>query len=1098
MFKRKGILFYLAILWLTGNTVFAQSLPKITINLKNSTLKEFMSVVESKTSYTFMYNNLNLQETVSVEVNQADLKEVLIKALSPKKISFEITGTRIILKPIAIDTNKSATDKTVSGNVVDEKGLPMIGVSVKIKSTSRGTSTDSKGKFSLNTPNNAVLIFSYTGFLSQEIPVAGKQSISVILKEDKELLDEVIVVGYGIQKKSSMTAAITTVKTSDLENIPRPNVLSALQGRVAGLTISETSGQANANPSIQVRGVGTIDGATSPLILVDGVPTGTIGLIPVNDIESISILKDAAAAAIYGARAANGVILVTTKRGAIHDQKPIIQFNSYFGAQTLAFTPQTLTAYQYASLLNEVYTNEGKDPVFSASDMEQYKNGKVDDFHGNTDWKKEALRNVAPIVTNHLSVSGNGQLGRYYVSGEYVSQQGVIKEIDKYNRINLRANITSDINKHFQLQFLTNYIRTHNTAGSLNDMFYQIQTAAPILPVRYTDGNWGSQIFANGAYLWESGNPTKIIDQYGPVDSYWNTLNSSGSLSYTPIKDLVFKSMLTYRNSWSDSQNYNGSWFSWDPVKQAISQSGPASLNESWSKEYKYDLQFTGDYTKSFGVHNFKALVGYSQESLRSDYISAYRSNFINNSIYELNAGDAATQTNNGGADQWSFASFFGRLNYDYNGKYLFEANLRYDGSSRFAPGKQWGLFPSVSVGWNIAQENFLKENTSIDYLKLRLSAGQLGNAEKVGLYQWFSGVTSGPYYNFDGTLVSGTRTGYLANKELIWETTTSYNAGLDGSFKKGKYTFEIDFWRKNTNDVLLSAPISTIIGSPNSSLTVNAGKVASHGFDISAGTNGNLAEGLRYDVRLSFTAWNSWIVDLKERATAFSTEFRPGEDMGNYYGYQSLGIINDQETLDVYRKLENVAPQVAMGDLQYKDQNGDGRLDYLDYVKIGNYNIKKNFGLNLGLNYKGFDAQAFLQGAFDVDRAIQGETRTSFHNFASPDANQLDRWTEQNRNADALFPRLRKEFSVNTEAPSSFWIKDASYIKLKNLQFGYSFPTRMLSKASIQTLRLYVSGTNLFTFAPDYLKGYDPETDMLPRRYPSLRVFSFGLNLKF
>lgn len=1083
----------------------------ITLSARNLPLPKTMESIQTQSGYFFFLKGEELASLkVTTTLKDATLTEAMDRIAGNLGLEWVLKGKTIILrakeqpfaaKPIndPVPEEAEIQQREISGRVTNNRDEPLAGVTVSVKGTTAAVTTNAEGNYHIVIPQDGTaLVFTSVGYNAQETPIGSSNVINIILNEAISDLDEVVVVGYGTQKKSSMTAAITTVRTQDLVDVPRPNVLSALQGRVAGLTISETSGQPDASPSIQVRGIGTIDGATGPLILVDGVPTATIGLIPANDIESISVLKDAAAAAIYGARAANGVILVSTKRGMINDEKPIIQFSSYFGAQTLAQSPQTLSAYQYASLLNEVYTNEGYDPVFSARDIEMYQNGETDDFHGNTDWKKEVLRSVAPIVTNHLSVSGNGSLGRYYVSGEYVAQNGMVKEIDKYDRLNLRANVTSDINKHFQLQFITNYIRTHKQAGDLGHIFYATQTGAPILPVKYSDGNWGSQIFANGAYLWESGNPTRIVDNYGPVDTYWNTLNSSGILSYTPIKDLVFKGMLSYRNSWSDDQAYSRSWFSWDPIRQSISQSGPASLNEYWSKEYKYDLQLTADYAKSFGIHNFKMLAGYSQESLRSDFISAFRQNFINDSLYELDAGDAATQTNNGGADQWSFASFFGRLNYDYNSKYLFEANLRYDGSSRFAPGNQWGLFPSVSVGWNMAQENFLKDYSFVDQLKLRLSWGQLGNAEKVDLYRWFSGVASGPFYNFNGNLVSGTRPDYIANEDLVWETTTSYNVGLDASFNQGRYNFEVDFWHKNTNDVLLSAPISTIIGAPNSNMTVNAGKVASHGFDISAGTNGTIGQDLKYDVRLSFTAWNSWIVDLKERATAFSTEFRPGEDMGNYYGYQAIGIINDEATLDEYRKLENVAPQVALGDLQFKDQNGDGRLDYLDYVKIGNYNVKNNFGLNLGLGYKAFDAQVFFQGAFNVDRAILGETRTSFHNFASPDANQLDRWTEQNRNADALYPRLRKEFSLNTEAPSSFWIKDASYVKLKNLQIGYTFPVALLNRANIQTLRIYVAGSNLFTIAPDYLEGYDPEVDMSPSRYPSLRVYSFGVNLKF
>lgn len=1101
LFQLLLVMFFINIFTIQNQIVNAQTSNKISLNQKNVSVEEVLNQIEDKSQYRFLFNKqlIDVDRKVTVNYQQADINTILSDLFKNTDVSFTFNGNQIVLSNL-INKSENTQEKTVkiSGTVLDTKGESIVGATITVKGSSSGTMSDVNGRFTLNVSENAVLTISFIGYKTKELKVDGKTDLRITLEEDEKLLDEVVVVGYGLQKKSSMTAAVTTVKTDDLLNVPRPNVLSAMQGRVAGLTINETSGQADSDPSILVRGVGTIDGATSPLILIDGVPTGTIGSISSYDIESISVLKDGAAAAIYGARAANGVILITTKSGITNDKKPVIQFNSYLGMQTLAHSPQTLNAYQYASLLNEVYENEGKDPVYSARDIEMYRNGETDDFHGNTNWKREALRNTAPILTNHLSVSGNGQLGHYYVSGEYVKQQGMIKNIDNYDRINLRANITSNINKHFKFQFMSNYIRTHRESGDLGYMFSEIQTASSTLPVRYSDGNWGSRIYANGDYLWESGNPAKIIDLYGPKETYWNTLNTSGSLSYSPINDLVFRALLSYRNSWSDSQDYNKSWFSWDPVAQSVSQSDQATLTESWGKEYKYDFQLTADYAKSFDEHNLKLLAGYSQESLRSDNISAYRKNFINNSIQELNAGDAATQTNSGYADQWAFASLFGRFNYSYDNKYLFEANLRYDGSSRFADGKRWGLFPSMSLGWNIAQEEFLSQYTFIDNIKLRLSWGQLGNAEKVGLYQWFSGITSGAYYNFDNDLVFGTRPGYLANTDLVWETTTSYNIGLDGSFYRGRLNFEVDFWQKNTDDVLLSAPISTIIGSPTSTITVNSGKVASHGFDLSVGSMGKIVGDLRYDVRLSFTAWNSWVVDLKERATAFSTEFRPGEDLGNYYGYECVGIINDEATLDAYKKLENVAPQTALGDLQYKDQNGDGKLDYLDYVKIGNFNIKNNLGLNIALSYKGFDTQVFFQGAFNVDRAITGSSRTSFINFAAPDANQLDRWTEQNRNADALYPRLRKEFLHNTDPASSFWIKDASYLKLKNLQFGYNFPTSIVSKVGIEALRLYISGTNLFTIAPDYLEGYDPETDMNPSRYPTLRVFSVGFNLKF
>ncbi|GAA4806922.1 TonB-dependent receptor [Olivibacter ginsenosidimutans] len=1095
---------------ITAMQVHATALAqRITLTEKNAKLDKIFRAINKQSKIDFIYKIEQLEKSkpVTLQVYERPIEEVLELMFKNQPIDYVVKNQTIIIrdkKAIPTDVDKlvlfpmEKQSLTIQGRVTDKNSQPLSDVTILEKGTTNGVKSGSDGRFMLTVKDrSAILRFTILGYLSQELP-ASANFTQVILAEDLAKLDEVVVVGYGTQRKSSMTAAVTTVNTEDLQNIPRPNVYSALQGRVAGLTINETSGEPDASPSLLVRGIGTIDGNTGPLILIDGTPTGTLNEIPAQDIESISVLKDAAAAAIYGARAANGVILVTTKQGKSQETKPIVQLNSYVGLQTLAQFPKKLSAYEYATLVDEVHVNDGKSPVYSEKDLEMYQNGLTDDFHGNTDWKKESLLNTAPIYTNHLSVSGNGKMGRYYVAGEYVDQKGMVKEIDHYNRMNFRANITSDISKKIQFQFLSNYIRTAKDATGLAGVFSNVLAASPTARVKYSDGNWGSMIFANDRYLWDTGNPVKSIEEYGPKKTYWNTLNTSANISYTPIEGLVIKGMGTYRNSWGDKQDYNRSWMSWDPLKQEIAQTGPASLLEEWTKEYKYDLQLTATYEKTLDDHFFKALAGYSQESLRSDFIKGFRKVFINNEIYELNGGDASTQTNEGGADQWSFASLFGRLNYTYKDKYLLEANLRYDGSSRFAPGQQWGVFPSISVGWNINKESFLSAYDFIDNLKLRLSAGQLGNAEKVALYLWFPKIESGPYYNFDGKLVFGTRPGEFANRDLTWETTTSYNAGLDGNFFKGKLNVELDLWRKNTNDILLVVPISTTIGSPSSNLTVNAGKVGSQGFDLTVGTQGNFANNFRYAASLSFTGWHSWIIDLKDRATAFSTEFRPGEDLGNYYGYQSLGIINDEETLDRYKKLENVAPQTALGDLQYKDQNGDGKLDYLDNVKIGNWYTKNNFGLNLSLGYKGFDAQIFFQGAFNVDKQIIGNTRTSFINFQSPDANQLDRWTEENRNADALYPRLRKEYNMNTGPNSSFWIKDASYVKLKNLQIGYNFSKEGIERLGLKGLRVFLTGTNLFTIAPHYLKGYDPEVDMGPSIYPTLRVYAAGVNVSF
>lgn len=428
---------------------------RVSINQRNISLDKILNEIESQTDYLFIYNNeVDVSRKVSIKAKEKPVVEVLNNLLAGSDVSYSMEGTHIVLTKNRGNETATLLQQTrkITGTIQDANGEPIVGANVVVKGTSNGIISDMDGNFSLEVESSAILQVSFVGYMTREIPVENKTAFTIKLVEDLKLLDEVVVVGYGIQKKSSMTAAITNVSTKELLNIPRPNIFSALQGRVAGLTINETSGEPDASPSIIIRGIGTIDGSTSPLILVDGVPTGTLNLIPVNDVESISILKDASAAAIYGARAANGVILVTTKQGKTDDKKPMIQVNSYVGFQTLAQFPKKLTAYEYATLVDEVHRNDGRSPVYSEKDLEMYKKGETDDFHGNTDWKKAVIKDVAPIYTNHLSVSGNSKLGNYYVSGEYISQSGLVKKVDEYDRLNLRANIISDITDRIQFR----------------------------------------------------------------------------------------------------------------------------------------------------------------------------------------------------------------------------------------------------------------------------------------------------------------------------------------------------------------------------------------------------------------------------------------------------------------------------------------------------------------------------------------------------------------------------------------------------------------------------------------------------------------------
>ncbi len=1083
----------------------AVSAQSLNLRRNNITLKQVFKEIKRQTGYDVFYQSgfLNANQKMDADFRNAPLEEVMTACLQRQELDFVLYEKTIVVK----EKKKKGTDKLeaafhpaviFNGKVTDEKGIPLQGVTIHVKGSTLSTTTDAAGSFMIDLPKGkGILILSHIGFSAREVDVSeANANITIRLEEEPKALGEVVVVAYGTQKKSSMTAAVSTVKMKDIENTPRPNVLSALEGRVAGLTVTESSGEPGSTPTLLVRGVGTIDGATSPLVIVDGTPSDNMGVMASGDIESISVLKDAAAAAIYGARAANGVILVTTKKGGKSD-KPTLTYNTYAGLQQPTRTPATLNSFQYATLVNEAASNEGRAAVYSDDDLRLFKDGGDPDMHANTNWLKDVMQQNAPIVNNYLSVDGNSKIGRYLISGEYLYQKGSTKEIDHYKRVNLRANLTSKINDKLQLQVLTAYFRTNRDATDVTSIFNNALRASPTSPVKFSDGHWGGQMFANGNYLYSTSNQVAVIDQYGPADNNWSNYNINANLEYKPIAGLTLNLQGVYQTSNSDAMYYTRASQSWDFINRNVSQTVPNSLSETWTKDNRYNVQAMGTYEKTLGDHSFKILAGYSQESYRNDYIGAYRKNFINDGLYQLNAGDASTQTNNGGADHWAFMSGFGRLNYSFKNRYLLEATARYDGSSRFAAGHRWGFFPSVSAGWNIEKENFMQSWKGLDMLKLRASVGRLGNAEKVGLYPSYANLVSGPQYNFDNTQVVGVLLGDPANPNLSWETTTTYNLGLDGSIKNGLLGFEADFWRKNTNDILLSVPVSSIIGLPSSNITTNAGKVASHGFDLLLSHNGKISHDLSYTASFTISGWKSWIIDLKDRATPYSTEFRPGEDLGNIYGYQATGIINTDKQLNDYKVLTGVPPQIGKGDLMYKDQNNDNTIDYKDAVKIGNSYTKLQYGLNLGLQYKAFDFSVFFQGAGNTNRQIGEYIKDVLLNYNSPLAVNLDRWNTQNQNANAAFPRILQNYDQNRSI-SSWWVKNGAYVRMKNLQIGYNLPSKTVNRLKIQSLRVYLAGSNLLTIAPGYVAGFDPERDINDTWYPSFRVLSAGINLKF
>ncbi|MBD1423732.1 TonB-dependent receptor [Sphingobacterium chuzhouense] len=1078
----------------------------ITLRAKNKPITAIFEQIEKQSGHNIIYNDrfVDAKTVVSIHVQDKPLAEVLSMLLSPRSLSFIIKDKTIAIRQAEkarsdrriISTSAARQQRTVQGTVTGASGNPLEGATVQVKQTGRATMSNAAGAYEIQVPEGAVtLAFSLIGYQPQEQVVGDRTTVHATLTEAIGDLDEVVVIGYGTQRKSSLTAAVSTVKMEDIRNIPRPNILQSLAGRVPGVTVAESNGEPGSSPEILVRGIGTIEGNNNgPLVLVDGSPATNLSSIAPADIESISVLKDAAAAAIYGSRAANGVLLVTTKRGGEMD-RAVIEFNSYAGIQTPTRFPKTVTSYEFATLVNEAMFNENKAPIYNENDLRLFREGTDPVMHANTNWLEEVTDKHVPIVNNYLSASGNSAIGQYFLSGEYMHQKGSIKHIDHYNRVNLRGNITSKISDKLQLQMLTSYQHTTRDAAGVMNIFSNALRNSPTAAVRYPNGYYGGAMFANGNYLWRVGNQVQVIENYGPIDDIRSNYTVNGNLEYKPVAGLTLKGMAVYHAGHDTYSAYQPKMETYDFFERTV-EVGRNSLTENWSKRNKYDLQATATYEKRFGAHYLNLLGGYSQESFREDRITAYRADFINDELHELSAGDAATQTNGGGADHWAFMSGFGRLSYNFDERYLFELTGRYDGSSRLAAGNRWDFFPSVSAGWNIRNESFMQHVGWLDLLKLRASVGQLGNAEKLGFYEPYPRLSVGPYYSFNDTQVLGVLYGNPANPNLSWETSTTYNLGLDASIKNGLFGFEFDLWEKRTDDILLTVPVSNIIGLPQAHMTTNAGKVGSHGFDLVLTHNHFINDDFSYNAAFTISGWRSWVIDLQDRATPFSSTYRPNGDLGDYYGYQTMGIINTEEQLANYRNLDGVPPQIGLGDLMYKDQNGDGKLDYMDQVRIGNRYVKTQFGLNLGFRYKTFDLAVLLQGAGNTDRVWDGYVRNALMNFNSPLALHLDRWSPENPNANALVPRLLQNFAHNREN-SDWWIKSGSYLRLKNVQVGYSLPTNALSKIKIQGLRAYLAATNLFTYAPNYVDGFDPERDIFDQWYPNYTVVSLGLNLR-
>ena len=967
--------------------------------------------------------------------------------------------------------------QTVKGTVKDANGEPIIGASVKVKGSTGGTVTDIDGNFTLDAPAGAELEISSIGYLKQV--VKAKANVAIVLKDDSQTLDELVVVGYGVQKKENLTGAVASMNAEKLATRPVSSLSSALAGEMAGVTAVQTSGAPGSqNASITVRGKNSVN-AASPLVIVDGVP-GSMNVINPAEIESVTVLKDAASAAIYGVQAANGVILITTKKGKTG--KTTVSYNATFSWSSLLAKLDLVDAYGYAYLYNEAYLNDhpGAKKPFSDETVEKYRTGEL----ASTDWYKEALTGSGFEHQHNLSLSGGNDKTTYNMYLGYLSQEGVTKDID-YNRINARMNITSQINKYITLGLnASGYRGTQQDAwAGYTQVIQGIARSHPTDPVYDEDGNFKFV-----------GVDNPVAVQGRDKTGWKKTINQEvfliGSAEIKPIKDLSIKGVYSWRNWTQDQLGFKKTW-------------GYGTYNsgqrEGYVRNYNYDYltgQILVNYNKSFGDHNLGVLAGMESYDVKYRYVTADRKGGGNNNLDEsLNTLDASSQKNSNGGTEMTRLSYFGRLQYNYAGKYLFEANVRRDASSRFPKNSRWGTFPAFSAGWRISEEAFMKNVDWLSNLKLRLGWGKTGN-EELSSSDLYPAVPTYAYgsYMFGNSLYSTAYESRLVNDQLKWATVTNYELGIDAGFLNNKLTMELSVSTKKTNDMLLYLPLQGVIGL--SAPAQNVGSVENRGFELVLGHNNRIGKDWSYNLSLNMGYNKNEIIDMAgtEGPTSDSNIWNlEGYAISSYYGYVADGLFRSEEEL---KKGPLRTGNEKVGDIRYKDFDDDGKITAAgDRKIIGNQMPKWTGGFNFSVSYKNFELSGLLQGAFDAKRYYNGEASYAFFNSASCLNKHWDRWSEENPNGN--FPRLSLSSQTNNQM-STFWLQDASYVRMKNLTLAYTLPSDLISRIGLSFAQVYLAGENLFTIS-GLDKGLDPESgNSRGWSYSNVRKISCGLKLTF
>ena len=1102
--------FYLFIIvyFLPLSAVFGQDVT-VTLTENQITLIKAFESIEKQTQLSIAYNRTKLDVNQRVNANfiNTSINTVMEKLLQGTGFGFSRKGSYIIITTTVSD-NKVKTQFTIKGKIVDINSEPIIGASVVEKGTTNGTITDIDGNFILSLSNEKVFLnISYIGYMSQSIRVDGNKPLNIILKEDTQILDEVVVVGYGTEKKINVIGSIVQVGSDKLHNRSTPQLSNALAGQMSGVTVIQRSGRPGVSGGeIRVRGVGSFGGSdnkSDALVLIDGIP-GDMNSINSEDVETISVLKDASTAAIYGSRAANGVILVTTKTG--QEGKISVNYNGYIGFTQPTELPKFVDTWEYATIYNEAVGRE----AYTTEDIQKYKDGSDPDHYANAHYLDELFSRNGLQTGHNLTINGGNKQNKYMISFGYLRQNGII-ETNDFTRYNARVNVINELSSNLKLTTRLFGLSSQRNeplpaAGDdANDMMSLIGKAVRspgLTPSILSDGSFGLGMESHGTpYGWvKAGSFLK-----NPIFS----VNANVRLDYQPIKNLVLSAIGAYTYTNGESRTYRASMKLSDGHVQ-----GPSNLTHSMGKTIYQSFQSTADYNKILGKHTLGLLAGYSWE--QEDYrgLIGYRDNFPGNDLPYLNAGAPDNQQSSGGGYGWALQSYFGRAKYNYEQRYLFESTVRYDGSSRFSKNKRFGIFPSVALGWRLSEEKFIKENEKlsfIDNLKLKASWGRLGN-QNIGNYPYQSVYVLGQDFPFGGSLYQGAAVTTAVDPNIKWEETETIDGGFEAVLWKGLLNFNVSYFHRNTYDILYkpSGSISSVLGQNISEM--NTGKLKNRGWEFEIGHRNKIGK-VTYGVNANLSIINNELTTLGVgNVTQLNGMVGNGSDLfigypiQMYYGYLSDGVFLDQADISSWVDQTKVTPKPQPGDIRYKDISGpggvpDGKVDpNYDRVYLGSRIPKYTFGLNLNAAYNGFDFSVLFQGVADVKGRLQG-----FAGFAFSNDGNIQRWQADGRfRADnptryPAYPRV--EDLGNSGNPnivlSDFWLLDASYIRMKNLQVGYTVPNKCLKASKIRGLRIYVQAENILSWNK-YRDGWDPEQNTDGNYYPILGTYTFGVNLNF